>query len=216
MSANHSWKIVNGSADDIPSDPSLKFTLPIPPGTDIWRPNPTTDVFTAPFVYQVVPIKSFERIQVTVSAQWQTQFDQGGLAVVFPSPSSEKVKGDASKWIKTGIEFYEGEPALSTVTCDRFSDWSLSPLTSTTGSNKGKTTIEISSEGEGDERKMVISTIAGGTKSPLREIMWAFIEERQGDTEMWVGVYGAKPTAEKDDAEKGIELTFEGLVVDVK
>lgn len=216
MPATRTWKILNGSANDIPSNPEQNFTLTIPPGTDIWRPNPTTDVFTAPLLYQVLPIKSFERIQVTVSAGWQTQFDQGGLVVVFPSPGTGKVKADASKWIKTGIEFYNGMPALSTVTCDRFSDWSLSPLASTPDHGKGKTTIEISSEGEGDERKLVISSVAGDTKSPLREVMWAFLEDRQGDAEMWVGVYGAKPTAERDDAAKGIELTFEGLVVDVK
>lgn len=57
--------------------------------------------------------------------------------------------------------------------------------------------------------------IEDGVKKPLREAMWAFLEDRDGEAEMWVRVYGAKPTAEREDAAKGIEVSFEGLVVDV-
>ena len=34
------------------------------------------------------------------------------------------------------------------------------------------------------------------------------------DAEMWVGVYGAKPTPEKDDAEAKINVKFEGLKIE--
>lgn len=195
------WRILNALGDQIPRDLTKPFTLSIPPGTDIWRPDTITDVFTAPFLYKVVHTGSFKNIFVTVSADWKTQFDQGGLAIVFPSPSD-----GLNRWIKSGIEFYEGRPALSTVTCDGFSDWSLCPLPS----GVGTVTVEAIRE----DRKLVINVIEAGQRRPLREVMWAFLEEREAeDAEMWIGVYGAKPTAEKDDAARGIEVTYEDLVV---
>ncbi|KAF1353427.1 hypothetical protein BDV97DRAFT_396264 [Delphinella strobiligena] len=208
---SRNWHILNASEDHIPSDLSKEFTLPVPPTTDIWRPDTKTDVFTAPLLYRVLPIAAFKRISVTVSASWKTQFDQGGLAIVFPDPSSSSGNRIGSKWIKTGIEFYEGKPALSTVTCDRFSDWSLCPLASNDGAKVGTATVEAIRE----ETKLVVNVIEDGVRRPLREVMWAFLEDRDGEAEMWVGVYGAKPTAEEEDAAKGIEVSFEGLVVDV-
>lgn len=209
--AAYEWHILNAPSEHVPANPRQPFTLPIPPTTDIWRPDTSSDVFTAPFLYHVLPISAFKRISVTVSANWKTQFDQGGLAIVFPDPSSSNANGNASKWIKTGIEFYEGNPALSTVTCDRFSDWSLCPLASTDGAKVCTATVEAVRE----DKKLIVNVIEDGVKRPLREIMWAFLEDRDGDAEMWVGVYGAKPTAENEDAAKGIEVSFEGLVVDV-
>lgn len=205
------WHILNASSDHIPADLGKPFTLPIPPSTDIWSPDAETDVFTAPLLYHVLPVGAFKSISVTVSANWKTQFDQGGLAIVFPHLSASSGIGTRSKWIKTGIEFYEGKPAFSTVTCDRFSDWSLCPLASTDDAKMGTATVEAVREG----KKLVVNVIEGGVKRPLREVMWAFLEDRNEEAEMWVGVYGAKPTAEKEDAAKGIEVSFEGLVVDV-
>ena len=38
-----------------------------------------------------------------------------------------ELEGKKSKWIKTGIEFYEGKALVSTVVRDRWADWSLYP-----------------------------------------------------------------------------------------
>jgi uncharacterized protein len=45
-------------------------------------------------------------------------------------------------------------------------------------------------------------------RRPLREIKFAFLEDRKESAEMWVATYAAKPTAEKDDAEKGLDVIF--------
>jgi hypothetical protein len=42
----------------------------------------------------------------------------------------------------------------------------------------------------------------------LREIKWAFLEDRESDAETWVGTYAAKPKPERDDVEAGIEVVF--------
>lgn len=40
--------------------------------------------------------------------------------------SGEEV-GKRSKWVKTGIEYYNGQVLVSTVVRDRWADWSLYP-----------------------------------------------------------------------------------------
>lgn len=195
------WQILNGPESAIPSEISRShaFKLNTPPKTDIWRPNETADTFTAPFIYRSIKTCAFDRITVTVSAPWKTLFDQGGIAIAFPG-------FQPWKWIKTGIEFYNGQPALSTVTADRFSDWSLCPMP---GDGGDKATFECRREGD----ILVVSSVSDGKKQPLREIMWAFLEDRKTDADMYVGVYAAKPTVEAGDASQGIEVTFEDLVL---
>lgn len=51
------------------------------------------------------------------------------------------------KWLKTGIEFYEGKPYISTVCTDRWSDWSIVPLPEGHGSGKPSATIEVERDG---------------------------------------------------------------------
>ena len=106
-----------------------------------------------------------------------------------------------SKWFKIGIEYFNGKPALSVVSCDRFSDWSLCPLPML-----GATHATI--EAERVETTLWIYFVFNGEKRALREVKWAFLEDREADAEMWVGAYAAKPTPETDDAETGIEVTF--------
>ena len=83
--------------------------------TDFWRETyygftrnsghflgfPTTDNFTA---------------QIRVQGEFRTLYDQAGLMV----------RIDERRWTKTGVEFTDGEPFLSTVVTDGKSDWSVS------------------------------------------------------------------------------------------
>lgn len=136
------WSSINGAS--VPKeDPSTEpFAITAPPKTDIWRRSETDDVFNAPTVFQELPAAQFKSIAVTVYAPWHTQYDQGGLIIAFPSsatpsPESETKKAEnespenpvrPSKWIKAGIEFFELSAVLGIVGTDRFSDWSLAPM----------------------------------------------------------------------------------------
>lgn len=113
------WKRLNNPI--VKHTGSKAFTITAPPATDIWRPNVTADNFTAPYVYRVCKTADFQRIAVTITADWKTRYDQGGIAIFFPGKKPYK-------WIKTGIEMENGVPQLGTVTTYAFSDWSLSPV----------------------------------------------------------------------------------------
>lgn len=83
--------------------------------TDFWRETyygftrdsghflgfPTADNFTA---------------QIRIQGEFRTLYDQAGLMV----------RIDERRWMKTGVEFTDGEPFLSTVVTDDKSDWSVS------------------------------------------------------------------------------------------
>ena len=83
--------------------------------TDFWRETyygftrdsghflafPTADSFTA---------------QIRVQGEFRTLYDQAGLMV----------RLDENRWVKSGVEFTDGEAFLSTVVTDGKSDWSVS------------------------------------------------------------------------------------------
>lgn len=83
--------------------------------TDFWREThygftrdtghflgiPTADGFTA---------------EIRVQGEFRTLYDQAGLMV----------RIDKTRWVKTGVEFTDGEAFLSTVVTDGRSDWSVS------------------------------------------------------------------------------------------
>ncbi|MGO6980857.1 DUF1349 domain-containing protein [Rhizobium leguminosarum] len=90
------------------------LTLTTDEKTDFWREThygftrdsghflafPTADGFTA---------------QIRVQGEFRTLYDQAGLMV----------RIDEKRWVKTGVEFTDGEPFLSTVVTDGRSDWSV-------------------------------------------------------------------------------------------
>lgn len=126
-------------------------------------------------------------------------YDQGGLLIVWPTSEQKQ-----SKWVKIGIEHFTGKPLLGVVGCDRFSDWSVCPLPIASAIHATVEAVRV-------ETTLWIYLHFNGEKRPLREIKWAFLEDREDSAEMWVGVYAAKPTPEEDDAEKGVEVVFRDL-----
>ena len=60
-------------------------------------------------------------IEVTIKVDFEytpkSQFDQAGLLVYI----------DQNHWMKCGIEYCDGNPRLSVVVCNNFSDWSTQP-----------------------------------------------------------------------------------------
>lgn len=148
------------SAVNVPSAFSLPrcmdyFTLPAAPNTDLWRrpPNGHT-TSTAPIVFASLQ-RPFAVAEVTVSADWEMEFDQGGL-VIFAGGAPTESAGHhcatatactptptptataptrpgrpvfANKWVKAGMEFSCNTVNASSVsaTADG-ADWCLSPL----------------------------------------------------------------------------------------
>jgi uncharacterized protein len=123
MSSQREWQLVNSNGDRSPAEISSYFKIYTPPNTDIWRPSPDEDRFNAPFIYTSIKSSEFKKVSATISADWKTLYDQGGLLIVWPAAEQNQ-----SKWIKLGIEHFTGKPLLGVVTCDRFSDWSVCPL----------------------------------------------------------------------------------------
>ncbi|WP_064695732.1 DUF1349 domain-containing protein [Rhizobium aegyptiacum] len=90
------------------------LTLTTGEKTDFWRETyygftsdsghflafPTAESFTA---------------QIRVQGEFRTLYDQAGLMV----------RLDETRWVKTGVEFTDGEAFLSTVVTDGKSDWSV-------------------------------------------------------------------------------------------
>ena len=56
------------------------FTLTAPPNTDLWRKPPSGDISTAPILYTALR-NPFIVAEVTVSADWELEWDQGGLVI---------------------------------------------------------------------------------------------------------------------------------------
>jgi uncharacterized protein len=161
---------------DIP-DLSGTFDITCAPGTDVWDKPPSTHSFNAPIIYQTSTVGSFKSAKVTVSANWTDKYDQGGLCLVV------NLNG-ARKWVKTGVEFENEQPNVSTVATDRWSDWSLIPLQNTT-------TAVIEMETAKDGSLWVRVQDESGKVTPLREVTWWV--DLPKDAECWVGVYVAKP-----------------------
>jgi uncharacterized protein len=191
------------------------FIITSPPNTDIWRKpgSPSTaDVFTAPVFYTALPYDKFRKARVSVSADWKTMYDQGGLVVALPPSSANKQR----RWIKTGVEFEDGVPQLSTVVADKWADWSLAPLPHGTRC----VTMEIEREktvqedGETLGSSLKIFLVEGLSRRVIREITWVFLEENAGD--IWVGVYAAKPIVEAGEGNEkaGLDVHFDGLTVE--
>lgn len=190
------FKLIN-SNDPVPGDGGLpsEFTLKTKPETDIWAKPPSTISFSAPVLYQSVPLQSFKRARVSFNAKWTLNYDQGGLIFVLQYADGSK------KFVKTGIEHTHGKPHLSAVAKDRWADWSLLPVPS----GGSAATLEMSRE---PDDSLWIYLVEGDHRSPIREVTWVFSEENVQET--WVGVYLARPS-------KGNEFSvnFGDLVIDL-
>ena len=203
---------------DIPTPLPKSFTLRTPPGCDTWRKPPSTNDFNAPFLVRSIPLSSLRAARVTVTAEWKTKFDQGGLMLVLPPHKESENRKDRGqrRWVKTGIEFFEGKPNISTVASDRWSDWSLAPLPEDSAS---KIIIELSREVANNEKTSTLWVHfvdpVSGNKRPLREVAWVFEEENlNGSGQCEIGVYSAKPIRDEDDSEKELDVIFEDLIID--
>ncbi|KAK1836566.1 hypothetical protein QBC39DRAFT_338414 [Podospora conica] len=194
------------------------FTITAAPSTDIWRKPPSTDVYNAPTatppsLITTGPLPSFLSARATFSFPWRHQYDQAGLLLAFHPPPSSPARTSPSpaRWIKTGVEFYNSRPMLSTVSCDRWADWSVTPLPPTAEGGEVWTTVSIEKQNlDGHGWSLwVFQVLEDGEKVPLREICWVYGDEDGG--EGWTVEVSAMAARPEKEVEGG-----EGLVVTVR
>ncbi|KAL3424546.1 hypothetical protein PVAG01_03827 [Phlyctema vagabunda] len=208
MASQIPFKALNYEAGP-PSASSTSFSLSTPSSVDIWRKPPVLDVFNAPVIYKSIALSKFKRVRVTISGAWETLFDQGGLVFVLPSQNTD----EKQRWIKSGIEFYEGSPFVSTVGADRYADWSLLPVPQASQA-KGKLTLEFERHPTDDTLWVYVIDEKEG-KLPAREVTWA-LDNLQGDKQVWVGVYVAKPTKSDEGKKEVLDVQFEDFELELK
>lgn len=190
------------SAQPVPSasDLPVNFSITANPSTDVWEQPPATHRFNAPILYKAIPLRSFKRARVSIVGPWTQLYDQGGLILVInPEQATNTAGTQPQKWIKTGIELNAGKLYLSVVSKDRWSDWSLTPLSS----GRNAATIEMVRE----HGALWIYLIEGNERVPLREVTWAF--EHDDTAQCWIGAFAAKPSSEGGD----LAVEFRDFVV---
>lgn len=189
------------------------FVLKARCGTDLWR-KPLRDTFTAPVLYTPCP-PHFFRAQVTVHIRLNSAFewDQGGLVIFAgPPPVNTPTTGPpvrhqppAGKWVKAGIEYYDGRTTASSVSASSDgADWSLVDLP--VGVNELKVRFERVNQA------LWVWFDDGCEWKKLREVTWFFhgVEEKN----VRVGVYASRPAnfvSERPLDELVVE--FEGLEI---
>ncbi|KAL2797525.1 hypothetical protein BJX66DRAFT_85704 [Aspergillus keveii] len=126
------------TALNLPADFTLPqcmeyFTLTAGPNTDLWRKPLNGDTSTAPIVFTSLR-SSFLVAEVTVTADFEMEWDQGGLVIFagaapqsdspnnVPLSRSNRFGGNpqttaqpSSKWVKAGMEFGSGRVNFSSV-----------------------------------------------------------------------------------------------------
>lgn len=85
--ASSSFTALNVSSDVVPEFMG-SFTLAAPPNTDLWRKPPARDTLTAPVLYTALR-NPFIAAEVTVSADWELEWDQGGLVIFAGAPPGQ-------------------------------------------------------------------------------------------------------------------------------
>jgi regulation of enolase protein 1 (concanavalin A-like superfamily) len=193
------------------------FTLTAQPNTNLWRKPPARDTSTAPIIYTTLR-HPFVLAEVTVSADWEMEWDQGGLVIFAGAPPGRQLNASQgrrssrnptgapelppAKWVKAGLEFSAGTVNASSVcaTADG-ADWSLSPLP-TIGFNGSASALRIKLERIGHALWVWYQIPGlspfnespdgiGGSWKKLREVTWFFwgVEDKC----VSVGVYASRP-----------------------
>lgn len=80
-----SFTALNFPNDAVLPDYMGSFILAAPPNTDLWRKPPSRDTSTAPILYTALR-NPFIAAEVTVSADWELEWDQGGLVIFAGAP----------------------------------------------------------------------------------------------------------------------------------
>ncbi|KAJ5568104.1 hypothetical protein N7450_010590 [Penicillium hetheringtonii] len=174
------------------------FSLTAGPNTDLWRKPPNGDTSTAPIVFTSLR-HPFVIAEVTVSADWEMEWDQGGL-VIFAGAAPQSFSSDTA-----ALSRQRGGPSPPvngvSATADG-ADWCLSPLVQTVpGPTVQSLRIKLERIGHAlwiwyqvpSASPYALSPGAvGSTWKKLREVTWFFYGVE--DKFVHVGVYASRPT----------------------
>lgn len=209
-----SFRALNLPATSIPEWMG-SFSLSAPPNTDLWRKPPSRDTSTAPVLYTGLR-HPFIAAEVTVSGDWELEWDQAGLVIFAGAPpgrttadpsqppvvSTENttiipVDGlppayveppTASKWVKVGMEFTNNAcNATSVCATTDGADWSLTTL-SAEHNRRGELRVKFERIGYA---LWVWYQDEHGVWKKLRDVTWFFwgVEDKA----VRVGVYASRP-----------------------
>ncbi|KHN96084.1 uncharacterized protein MAM_05932 [Metarhizium album ARSEF 1941] len=191
--------------------------------TDMWKKpgGPAHDVFTAPYrVHSKGPTRGFKSATVTFAAAYTHQFDQAGVLLRFTDGD-----GSERKWIKAGVELFDGAPRLSVVCTDNYSDWSVSDVPCGREIRDASRPVTVAVERTGDAASgptLWVYHVRGahgrdrdrghgqGEKTPLREIAWPFGTAAGDGWELEVAAAIARPFSGTTDR---LEATFTEFAV---
>ena len=196
------------------------ITIHAQPNTDIWRQTPDVERNNAPtrLISTPIGIHKFHSARATVSANWNTLYDQGGLLLFIPGE-------DTTIWIKTGIEFFKGETFVESAVTIRGCDWALEPLGKEKG---GKLTIQVEREVKDGEKQdslwIYVVDEETGRKVELRQVTWWFapdirnqkISKETDKRCLLIGLYAARPTVPSGEGREHEELVVKFERFEVK
>jgi uncharacterized protein len=143
----------------------------VDPGTDFWRVTGYGYIRDSGHVYGEVLAGDLD-VAVRVRGNWATQYDQAGVML----------RADERTWLKTGVEFFEGRPRLSTVLTLGLSSWTVANLPDDTDD------IALRVSRRGDAVEIRYSTDDDGGSPDLAALVYL-----PPDTELLVGVMCAAP-----------------------
>jgi uncharacterized protein len=89
----------------------------VDPGTDFWRATGYGYVHDSGHIYGELLPGDLD-VSVRVRGRFASQYDQAGIML----------RADEQTWLKTGVEFFEGRPRLSTVLTLGWSSWIVADL----------------------------------------------------------------------------------------
>ncbi|KAL4928915.1 uncharacterized protein BDV17DRAFT_291240 [Aspergillus undulatus] len=207
--SSSTWKVLH-SAIQPPSTSELSdgFAIHAPLSTDLWETPSTPPVFNCPMIYKPMPLASFKRARVTVTADIQSLYAQGGLALIIHRSDGTRA------WIKTAVEFMDGEQLVCTVGKDQWPDWSPGSMIPPrlAGQPVREVTIEIAREPTGLAVFETGAEARDGLKKRrmIRELAWVFAGD--ASDECYVGAYAAKPLGDEKDGD--MVVRFRGLIVE--
>ena len=155
----------------------------VDPGTDFWRTTGYGYVHDSGHVYGE-PLRGDLDVSVRVRGAFASQYDQAGIML----------RADEHTWLKTGLEFFEGRPRLSTVLTMGCSSWMVADLPPGTD----EVTLRVSRRGDAVE----VRYAAGDGAAELAALVFM-----PPGREMLAGIVCAAPEG------AGFSVTFHDLRV---
>jgi hypothetical protein len=157
------------------------ITVSVDTGTDFWRETGYGYVRDSGHVYGEVLAGDLD-VSVRVRCTLGVQYDQAGIML----------RADERTWLKTGMEFFEGRPRLSTVLTLGRSSWMVTDLPAGTDD----IVLRVSRRGDAVEVRYIL-----GDRQPELAAL-AFLPPGR---EVLAGVMGAAPEG------PGFRVTFQDL-----